>query len=121
MFLFNIEKFLILVFVILSFLITTNCSKVAIIGGTIGEIDKTEKALAVEKCIYAIEEENGIINELSFVDGYVKAIVDGYNIYANVYEEDNGTLNVSFSATKYLKTNNILAEKLLNNYRNFKK
>ena len=121
MFLFNLKKYLNFFMITIFIFSTINCSRVAIIGGTIGEIDKTEKALAVEKCIYAIEKENGIISELSFVDGYVRAIVNGYNVYANVYEEDNGTLNVSFSVTKYLSTNNKLAEKLLNNYRNFRR
>lgn len=94
---------------------------VAVIGGTVAEVDKTERALAVEKCIYAIEKEKGEITELSFADGYVKGVIDGYDVYMGVYEEDNKELNVSVRVSKYLMPNVELAEKLLKNYRNFKK
>ncbi len=94
---------------------------VAVVGGTVSELDKTEIALAVEKGIYAIEKEKGVVTELSFADGYVKGKVGEYDVVINVYVEDNGILSVSVRVSKYLISNVELAEKILNNYRNFKK
>ncbi len=94
---------------------------VAMVGGTVSEIDNTEMALAVEKAIYAIEKEGGTVTDLSFADGYAKGIVGEYKVSVNVYVEDDGTMDVSVRASKYLISNTELAEKILDNYRNFKR
>lgn len=90
-------------------------STVVFTAGSISDIDKTEKALAVEKLIYAFEANKGIINDLSFVDGYVEGTVDNYTVTAHIYTRRDGVLDINVRATKYLISNADIAQKLLIN------
>lgn len=88
-------------------------------AGSVADIDKTEKAVAVERLIYAFEANNGIIEDLSFADGYVKGRVDGYKVTANIYARRDGTLDINVRATKYLISNADMAQKILDKYKNY--
>ena len=80
------------------------------------DIDKTEKALAVEKLIYAFEANKGEINDLSFVDGYVKGKVDNHTVTAHIYTRRDGVLDINVRATKYLISNSKVAQKVIDKY-----
>ena len=82
-------------------------------------IDKTEKALAVEKLIYAFESNKGTINDLSFVYGYVEGTVDNYTVTAHIYTRRDGVLDINVRATKYLISNADVAQKVIDKYRNY--
>ena len=94
---------------------------VAMVGGSVSEIDKTEMALAVEKAIYAIEKVGGTVTDSSFADGYAKGTVGEYRVSVNIYPENGGAMNVSVRASKFLMPNTEVAEKILSNYRKFKR
>ena len=94
-------------------------STVVFTAGSVSDIDKTEKALAVEKLIYAFEANNGIINDLSFVDGYVEGIVDNYTVTAYIYTRRDGVLDINVRASKYLISNADIAQKVIDKYRNY--
>ncbi len=94
-------------------------STVVFTAGSISDIDKTEKALAVEKLIYAFEANKGIINDLSFVDGYVEGTVDNYTVTAHIYTRRDGVLDINVRATKYLISNADIAQKVIDKYRNY--
>ena len=68
----------------------------------VSDIDVTEKALAVEKLIYAFEANKGTISDLSFVDGYVEGKVDNCTVKAYIYTRRDGVLDINVRATKYL-------------------
>ncbi len=90
-------------------------STVVFTAGSVSDIDKTEKALAVEKLIYAFEANNGMINDLSFVDGYV----DNYTVTAYIYTRRDGVLDINVRASKYLISNADIAQKVIDKYRNY--
>ena len=94
-------------------------STVVFTAGSVSDIDKTEKALAVEKLIYAFEANNGIINDLSFVDRYVEGIVDNYTETAYIYTRRDGVLDINVRASKYLISNADIAQKVIDKYRNY--
>lgn len=88
-------------------------------AGSVGDIDKTDKALAVEKLIYAFESNKGKVTDLSFADGYVKGIVDNHTVTAHIYTKRNGSLNINVRATKNLISNADVAQKVIDKYRNY--
>lgn len=94
---------------------------IVIVGGSVSEIDDKEIALAVEKGIYAIEKEGGNVTDMSFADGYVKGIIDDYNITINIHPVEDGLVDVSVRVSKNLIPNTSLAEKIMTNYREFKR
>ena len=94
-------------------------STVIFTSGSVSDIDKTEKALAVEKLIYAFEANKGEINDLSFVDGYVKGKVDNHTVTAHIYTRRDGVLDINVRATKYLISNSKVAQKVIDKYRNY--
>lgn len=94
-------------------------STVVFTAGSVSDIDKTEKALAVEKLIYAFEANNGTVNDLSFVDGYVKGNIDDYNVTAYIYVRRDGILDINVRATKYLISSSNTAQKIIDKYRNY--
>lgn len=94
-------------------------STVVFTSGSVSDIDKTEKALAVEKLIYAFESNKGTINDLSFVDGYVEGIVDNCTVTAHIYTRRDGVLDINVRATKYLISNADVAQKVIDKYRNY--
>lgn len=94
-------------------------STVIFTSGSVSDIDVTEKALAVEKLIYAFEANNGTINDLSFVDGFVKGKVDNHTVTAYIYTRRDGVLDINVRATKYLFSNSKVAQKVIDKYRNY--
>ena len=94
-------------------------STVVFTAGSVSDIDKTEKALAVEKLIYAFEANKGTINDLSFVDGYVEGVVDNHTVTAYIYTRRDGVLDINVRATKYLISNADVAQKVIDKYRNY--
>ncbi len=88
-------------------------------SGSVSDIDKTEKALAVEKLIYAFEANQGTVSDLSFMDGYVKGKVDDYTVKAHIYVRRDGVLDINVRATKYLISNSKIAQKVIDKYRNY--
>ena len=94
-------------------------STVIFTSGSVSDIDKTEKALAVEKLIYAFEANKGEINDLSFVDGYVEGVVDNHTVTAYIYTRRDGVLDINVRATKYLISNADVAQKVIDKYRNY--
>lgn len=94
-------------------------STVVFTAGSVSDIDKTEKALAVEKLIYAFESNKGTINDLSFVDGYIEGTVDNYTVTAHIYTRRDGVLDINVRATKYLISNADVAQKVIDKYRNY--
>ncbi len=92
---------------------------VVLTAGSVSDIDKTEKAIAVEKLIYAFESNNGIITDLSFMDGYVEGCVDNYTVKAHIYTRRDGILDINVRATRYLISNSKIAHKVINKYRNY--
>lgn len=94
-------------------------STVIFTAGSVSDIDKTEKALAVEKLIYAFEANKGTVNDLSFVDGYVEGVVDNCTVTAYIYSRRDGVLDINVRATRYLISNADVAQKVLNRYRNY--
>lgn len=94
-------------------------STVVFTAGSVSDIDKTEKALAVEKLIYAFEANKGTINDLSFADGYVEGVVDNHTVTAYIYTRRDGVLDINVRATKYLISNANVAQKVLDKYRNY--
>ena len=94
-------------------------STVIFTSGSVSDIDVTEKALAVEKLIYAFEANKGTISDLSFVDGYVEGKVDNCTVKAYIYTRRDGVLDINVRATKYLISNSKVAQKVIDKYRNY--
>lgn len=92
---------------------------VILTSGSVSDIDTTEKALAVEKLIYAFEANKGVVTDLSFVDGYVTGNVDNYTVKAHIYTRRDGVLDINVRATKYLISNSKVAQKVIDKYRNY--
>ncbi len=99
--------------------ITGAAASVVLTSGSVSDIDKTEKALAVEKLIYAFEENKGTIYDLSFMDGYVEGKVDNHTVKAHIYIRRDGVLDINVRATRYLISNSQIAQKIIDKYRNY--
>lgn len=94
-------------------------SAIVFTSGSVSDIDITEKALAVEKLIYAFEANDGTITDLSFADGFVKGKVDNYTVKAYIYTRRDGVLDINVRATRYLFSNSKVAQKVIDKYRNY--
>ncbi len=95
-------------------------STIVLTSGSVIDVDNREKAVVVEKLIYAFEANGATVYDVSFTEGYVKGSIDKYKVTAYLYPRENGDIDISVRARKYLISNSYIAQQIIDTYRGYK-